>query len=222
MFNNLLSFWKGKDFLTKVLEDFGTMLDDASQMYNLIIKQIIYKEETEGLKQKIYDIDQEINTKEKDVRKKIIEHLAIQPSVDVTTSLVLMSVVKDAERLGDYSKNLFEISELLIDPINKKTYDGIFGDIDVELAKFFIETKQAFIESDEALARKAWDHKQNISTKCDSIIESLSTCDLSVNEAVCYTLIARYFKRLSSHLTNISTSVIVPLADLDYYSENIE
>jgi phosphate uptake regulator len=40
-----------------------------------------------------------------------------------------------------------------------------------------------------------------------------------VEEAVCFALIARYFKRLASHLTNIATSVVLPLSELDYYDE---
>jgi hypothetical protein len=30
---------------------------------------------------------------------------------------------------------------------------------------------------------------------------------------------ARYFKRIAAHLTNIATSVILPLTDLDYFDE---
>ena len=45
--------------------------------------------------------------------------------------------------------------------------------------------------------------------------------NLSVNEAVCFTLTARHFKRLAAHLTNIATSVILPLSELDYFDEKI-
>ena len=108
MFKNLLQFWKGKDFLTQVLEEFKNMLDDAEIMFSSVCKRLINNEEEPGLKDKIYDIDKKVNDLQRDIRKRVVEHLAIQPSVDVSTSLLLMSVVKDAERLGDYAKNLYQ------------------------------------------------------------------------------------------------------------------
>ena len=83
----------------------------------------------------------------------------------------------------------------------------------------FQRAKKAFIESDEAQATKSWVTKREVSKQCEEILLKLSKSNLSVNEAVCFTLMARHFKRLSSHLTNIATSVIVPLSDLDYFDE---
>ena len=54
---------------------------------------------------------------------------------------------------------------------------------------------------------------------CDKIVEQLVHSDLSVNEAVCFTLIARHFKRIVAHLVNIATSVVLPLSELDYFDE---
>ena len=34
MFKNLLNFWKGKDFLSGVLEEFKEMLNDAQERFN--------------------------------------------------------------------------------------------------------------------------------------------------------------------------------------------
>jgi phosphate uptake regulator len=47
----------------------------------------------------------------------------------------------------------------------------------------------------------------------------LAESELSTNEGVCYTLIARYFKRIAAHLVNISTSVMLPVSQLDYFDE---
>jgi two-component system alkaline phosphatase synthesis response regulator PhoP len=56
-------------------------------------------------------------------------------------------------------------------------------------------------------------------TKPFSPRELIAKSSLSVNEAVCLALMARHFKRIVAHLTNIATSVILPLSDLDYYDE---
>jgi len=219
MFRNLMQFWKGKDFLSQVLEDFKNMIDDAEIMFTSVCNRLLRDKEEPGLEDKVYALDKKINDLQRDIRKRVVEHLSIQPSIDIPTCLLLMSVVKDAERLGDYAKNLFEVSTLLTNPINKEKYQELFDETENDILNLFKETKQAFIESDEAKAAKAWDYKIKITKLCDHIIEKLAKSDLSVNEAVTFTLMARYFKRLTAHLTNIATSVILPLTDLDYFDE---
>lgn len=219
MFKNLLQFWKGKDFLNQVLEEFKNMLDDSQIMFESVCKKLLDNKEEPGLKDKIYEIDKKVNELQKDIRKRVIEHLSLQPSVDVSTCLLLMSVVKDAERLGDYAKNLFEVSNLLESPIDKTKYIDLFNNIEGEISELFRQTKTAFIDSDEEKAAKSWDYQKDIKKRCDKIINQLAKSNLSVNEAVCFTLMARYFKRISSHLTNIATSVILPLSNLDYFDE---
>jgi len=219
MFKNLLQFWKGKDFLNQVFDDFRKMLDDAENMFSSVCKKLIHKQEVPDLKNKIYAVDRQVNGLEKDIRKRVVEHLSLQPSADAPICLVLMSVVKDAERLGDYSKNLLEVSELLSEPINKDRYLSLFDGIEEDIVDLFQRTRKAFIESDQEEAQKSWPHERKIAKRCDEIIKKIVESSLSTNEAVCFSLMARYFKRIAVHLTNIATSVILPLADLDYFDE---
>jgi len=219
MFKNLLSFWKGKDFLTQVLEDFKNMLNDTESMYQSVCARLLDNEEQPDLKNKIYEIDKTVNVLQKNIRKRIVEHLALQPSVDTTACLLLMSVVKDAERLGDYAKNLHEVVELLQKPIDRALFSQYFNGVDKELLELFANTKQAFIETDLDMANSTWGYHQKIAKGCDEIVKKVANSTLTVNEAVCFALIARYFKRINSHLTNIATSVVLPLSDLDYFDE---
>jgi phosphate transport system protein len=219
MFTNLLSFWKGKDFLTQVFAEFKDMLEDAEYMFKAVCSCLLDRAEEPDLKQKIHDIDKKVNRLQKDIRKRIVEHLSLQPSVDVTACLLLMSVVKDAERLGDYSKNLYEVTELLEKPIDRAVFSQYFDNVDKNILTLFEETKEAFIEADEAKAKSAWNYEKKIAKSCDAIVGRVAKSSLSVNEAVAFTLIARHFKRLVAHLVNIATSVILPLSDLDYFDE---
>lgn len=219
MFKNLLSFWKGKDFLAQVLEDFKMMLDDSESMFQSVCARLLDNQDQPDLKKKIYEIDKTVNVLQKNIRKRIVEHLALQPSVDTTACLLLMSVVKDAERLGDYAKNLLEVTEVLEKPIDRALFSQYFDDVDKELLKLFKNTKQAFIETDLNMANATWAYHKKIGKGCDEIVRKVAQSDLTVNEAVCFALIARYFKRINSHLTNIATSVVLPLSDLDYFDE---
>ena len=219
MFKDLLSFWKGKDFLVQVLEDFKVMLDDSESMYKAVCVQLLDGTKEPGLKDKIYEIDKQVNNLQKEIRRRIVEHLSLQPMVDVNACLILMSVVKDAERLGDYSKNLYEVTELLAQPIERELFSEYFDEMDKKILALFQQTKEAFIDADEDKARSAWEYEKTIAKGCDKIVERLAKSNLPVNQAVCFTLVARHFKRIVAHLVNIATSVVLPLSDLDYFDE---
>lgn len=219
MFKNLLSFWKGKDFLTQVFSEFNKMLDDTKCMYEMVCKTLLDNIEEPDLKKKIHEMDKNVNRLQKSIRTRVIEHLSLQPTVDVAACLLLMSVVKDAERLGDYAKNLFEVTEFLAKPIDRALFSQYFNEVDKDVLVLFEQTKEAFIETDLNVATSTWNYEKKIAKGCDEIVAKVAQSDLTVNEAVCFALIARYFKRIVAHLVNIATSVILPLSDLDYFDE---
>lgn len=219
MFNNLMQFWKGKDFLSDVMDDFKIMLSDSEYMFRSSYDILVYNKKEPGLEQQILTTDKKVNRLQKSIRRRIMEHMTVQPAVDSPACLLLFSVSKDAERVGDYAKNLLEVSRLLEKPIDMETYSELFKDIDKDILALFQQTKDAFIGSDEEKATKAWDAQKIIKKKCDDIVRILAKSSYSVNECVCFTLIARFARRMSSHLTNIATSVVVPLTELDYYYE---
>jgi len=221
MFESLMAFWKGKDFLTEVLEEFKEMLNDTKRMFVSVCGALIKGRGGPDLEDRIYKIDKRVNRLEREIRKRIVEHLSIRPGTDVPVSLVLMSVVKDAERVGDYCKNLLEITKLLDKPIEKNRFRELFNGIDKKILETFEMTEKAFIESDEEVAKQLMYLEREIVKNCDEIVEKTAKGSLSANEAVCFALLARYFKRVAAHLANIGSSVILPISDLDFFDEKL-
>jgi phosphate uptake regulator len=219
MFSSLLSFWRGKDFLSQVIDDFSGMLDHAENAYTMVSQALLENDQPANLKDTVYQIDKKINRLERSIRRRIVEHLTLQPSVDTSMCLCLMSVVKDAERIGDYIKNLFEVIELLEKPIDRNTFDSYFNGMNGNILKLFKDTEAAFVQEDGSKAKESFQLESKLVKECDDILTKLAKSDLSTNEGVCYALIARYFKRIAAHLVNISTSVVLPVTQLDYFDE---
>ena len=219
MFKDLRSFWKGRHFLDEVYAEFREMLEGAECMFGMVCRGLLQNADEADLGQQIHDADKQINKLEKQMRRRIVEHLALQPTVDVSVCLILMSVVKDGERLGDYCKNLYEVVELLNEPLDRKEYSEFFDEIDKDILALFGTTRDAIFNADEQKARMAWDVENRIAKLCDRLLQRIATAPLSTNRAVCFALIARYFKRIVAHLTNIATSSVLPLSDIDYYDE---
>jgi len=219
MFENLKKIWSRDDYITKLMSEFKEMLEDASEIFIDVCEMLVEHQEKPTLEDEVFDLDKRINQLEKDIRKKIVLHISVQPEKDATANLLFMSVVKDAERIGDYGKNLYGIKHILAKPIDKDLYQNYFGDMDKKIINMFEGTKKAFLEYDREKAVESWKIEREVTKLCDNIVEKIAKSDLDTNTAVAYTLIARYYKRIAAHLTNIATSVILPIDDLDYYDE---
>ena len=179
MFDNLLSFWKGKDFLAQVLEDFKIMLDDTESMFEAVCARLLHDSKEPDLKERIYAIDKKVNSLQKDIRRRVVEHLSLQPTVNVTACLLLMSVVKDAERLGDYAKNLYQVSELLEKPLDKELFAEYFDDLDKEILTLFGQTKDAFIDGRQS-GRLLCAYRASLQTHRGSSGEYCHLCDTAL------------------------------------------
>ena len=109
--------------------------------------------------------------------------------------------------------------DLLEKPIDPKTFEDYFDGIQGDIMTLFVDTKKAFVEEDNNKAKETHKLESQLVKQCDDILVKLANSNLSINEGVCYALIARYFKRIAAHLVNISTSVILPISQLDYFDE---
>ena len=100
-----------------------------------------------------------------------------------------------------------------------KIFAGLFGDVEKKLLDGFKGTKKSFIDSDKKIAKDVIINERDLLKRCDLALTRLAKSDYATNEAVCLTLLARYFKRIAAHLANISSSVILPIQDLDFFNE---
>jgi phosphate uptake regulator len=89
-----------------------------------------------------------------------------------------------------------------------------------QVENLFSKTRKAFERSDDEMARSIMEKGTRISKQCDMLLTQLMVDNLPTKKAVAYTLLSRYLKRISSHLTNIATSVITSVDNLDYLDES--
>jgi phosphate uptake regulator len=195
------------------------MIATTEWMFDSSIKVLMNGKKAEEVKEDIYAKDKEVNEHQRSIRRKIIRHLTLQPGSDVPACLVLMSVVKDAERVGDYCKNIFELGTTLDVEFDSGRYKTPFIELAEQVENLFGKTRKAFERSDEEIARSITIKGARIGEQCDMLLKQLIVDNLPTKKAVAYTLIARHFKRITSHLTNIATSVVTSVDNLDYLDE---
>ncbi len=212
MFGDVWKFWKKETLIDKAEEEVERMLIIAKDMFKIAMSVLLDQEKS---KADIYKMDRGLNVIQIDVRRKILEHLSLNPAMDITASLVLITVVIDIERLGDYSKNVVDLSH----KINKKLTGGYFDEIRVlrnELEPHFDETVNVIKEMRKDKGKEEMQECTEIASRCETILDKLLEDNLEAKEAIIASLLLRYLKRIASHLKNVASSVVNPFALLGY------
>ena len=220
MLRQIIALWKSESFMKKVLEKFGEMLDDDEYLFTHAWDVFMGQTPIEQIRQPFYDKDRAVNRLEREIRKMLAEHLSLRPRHDFSGCLILMSLVKDAERIGDYSKNIFEVGVMFQGVVNEMKYLGRLTSTQRKIADHLPQLKKAFLESDENLARKILNDYAPIKSECNRMLRDLFSEQLSTSEAVATALLSRYLKRINSHMSNIASGIIYPLDQIDFVRED--
>ena len=221
MVSEIMILWRGDPLMKKVVAKFLDILSDDeylfTQAWDCFVKQVFI----DRIPQSIYDKDIAINDHEREIRRLLVEHLSLHPKHDTSGCLAMMSLVKDAERIGDYAKNIFEVGVMYQGAIKDMKYFARLSTTQQKIADHFPMLKKAFAESDEKLAGEILRDYPKIKTECNHILQDLFSEELSAYEAVATSLLSRYLKRINSHISNIASGIIYPLDQIDFVQGDI-
>lgn len=218
MFRQLIDAFKKKDVISDMIAQLGEMLEIGRWMFVQACDVVDKKVEPASIHDDLYARDKRINELEQSIRERIVVHLVTGHEQDVGICLVLMSVSKDAERIGDYCKNLYQIGEFFQSEYRRAEFTTPLTDIRRTIEDLFPRIRQAFAEADKRAASDAVDQTRMMRKNCDLLIRQLLTPGgtSAPDEAAAYALRARFYKRVVAHLGNIATAVNNPVPMLDY------
>lgn len=206
MFKQLFGGGGRSTLIDAAFRDINEMLDQAERMLELGLKALLDNKELEVDLDKLDDV---VDEGERMVRRSVLEHLAFNPKQDLVTSLVLVSMVQDAERLGDFARGLPELV-----PLARHQRSGPFRDDLRELAArlkpFFQLTREAFSEDDPKKARSLMAAVRALRVDLLDYTSRVAASDLTADMAVVYSGAARSLRRVGAHLSNIASSVVQP------------
>ena len=218
MLRQLFSALKSAPLLDEAFAELGQMLDNAQWMFmraNDVLRRQVAADE---VRDPIRSRDKKINNLLRSIRGNIVRHLTINPGVDVAACLALMSVAKDAERIGDYCKNVFEVGQFYKEDFHVSRYHEPLEAVRGRVDGLFGQVKKAFLDSDPEAAKSVLKTADGVGDDCDRVVEQLlgDGAGCQTHEAVAYSLLARHYKRVSSHLANVATAVLGKIEELDF------
>ncbi len=201
--------------MARMLSGFSQMLDEGRYVFVTASNAYLGHTDIEVIRQDLFETDKRINHAEQQIRREIVIHTTAHGVNSVPQCLMLMSIVKDAERVGDYAKNIFDLAEL-----TPKPPSGTFRDDLVELkdriSTLMVSSRVAFDQQNEEQANNLILEAEAIEDHCDERISQLVSEDENRELGVSYALAYRYFKRVTSHSLNVLTSIVRPLDKLDF------
>ncbi|PLX44522.1 MAG: hypothetical protein C0609_05350 [Deltaproteobacteria bacterium] len=219
MWRELINIWKSHNLLEQAWNESFEMLEIDRRMY-LEAVRVLREADDAALNEDIRQLDKKVNKYERDVRRKVMTHCAVEGAHDLTSGMILISLVIDIERVGDYCKNILDLAQMHPKTLKVSHYDKALTLIENEVKERFNRTIEALKNQDVEAARSLMrTYKQEVGRECDKIVEDLvsGTCvDLSSADATTLALYARYLKRISAHLNNMATSVVNPFHRLGF------
>jgi phosphate transport system protein len=182
-----------------------TMLEKAQQIFGIAWATL-----TEGGPDNLISkLDHDINAGERLVRRLVIEHLTLNPEQDLPSSLTLVSIIHDVERLGDYAKSIVELRQWSSDELAMDGLGGQCREIQGEIEPMFQMAIDGIRDDDEAKAADLMARHREVKAKSDAITEA-SLAGGSDHPDVLPALASRYLRRISAHLSNVVSSIVNP------------
>jgi phosphate transport system protein len=212
MWETLKRIWKSDNLLDSAWKQSFEMLGFCQEMF-LEAMRVLRETSQTNVSQTIRKKDKLVNKYEREVRKKVMTHLSIQSPGGLPEGMVLISIVIDIERLGDYTKNMVDLASTLERQLKGGKFEADLKKIEQAVQDNFEQTIDCIKSSNpekalELLAKYKW-----VSKLCDERLMDLvkeKDKNISAGEAVSLGLYFRWLKRVNSHLRNITTSIVNP------------
>ena len=219
MWKKLIELFKKDNLFEQAYQEASKMLDTDAAMYDASVDALRHSD-TADVNFDIHDADKGVNRSERDVRKKVMTHLVVSGGTNLASGLSLVSVVVDIERIGDYTKNIYDLAvhhplRLQGGPVEEKLQK-----VETAVTTDFKGMIEVFKHRDEDKARAIMNnYKEGLSDACEEISNSIlsgSISGLDSSDATAVSLYARFLKRIASHSRNIVTSVVNPFHRIGY------
>ena len=215
MFGRVLGALFGrKGLIEEARAEAMKMLDQGREMFEKATIAL-FAEETPEVRQWIRTMDRKLNEEQQAIRRKVFEHLLISRGDQLYEGMVLVTIVVDLERIGDYTKNFGELVEMMPHGMALDGYEALINQLREDALQLFDLTRAAHVQEDPARVEQAMALYDSISKTCDGTVRQIFK-DAEKNESVpkrllAIVLVLRYMKRVCAHLKNITTAVTSPV-----------
>ena len=217
----VLEFFKGgsDQTLEQIEATIVEMLLINRHTFDLAINTVVGGTDPESVDKEVHKSDRRVNKAERRIRKELVVHTSVRgANTDLPRVLVAMSVIKDAERIGDYAKNIWDLAAGGVDLSGDDDADRWLALRD-RTSKSIAESARIYQERDTDAAHGLVQEMDEWTSAFDACVDEMMASQGSARDAVSRALLCRYLKRITAHLMNVISSLVMPVHRRDYYDE---
>ena len=218
MWRDILRLLSKDNLQKQALQECHEMLDMCAEMVSASVESLRHRDD-DSVDIDIYATDKKLNAFERDVRRKVMTHLSLGHTEDIHAGLVLVSIVVDIERIGDYSKNIYDLARRHPARLLGGPAEGHLAEIEAEVLKLFPDVVATFKSGHEDEARRLMrTYKKDISKEVTALENSIVSGEIELPSAGAATIVlyARFLKRISAHSRNLVSSLVNPFPRIGY------
>ena len=220
VFKDLVNIWKSEDNLSQAWNESNDMLHLSHEMFNDAVDALRSGEKNKVLKS-IKLRDEKINNYHREIRKKVVTYYSVSKDVtNIDSGLVLINIVVDIERIGDYSKNILDLAKHYPKKFVSEKFSDDLRTIEKAVIERFSTTVGAIEDMDEKIANDLLStYRDDLGKISDDLVASSISGKVEIgkeNKTASVALYARYLKRIGAHLKNITTAIINPFESIGY------
>jgi len=208
----------GRSTIDEVEKTLVEMMQNARQNYDDAMDAVFGGGTSKSTKKGLKKTDREINLAQQQVRRDLMMHASVSPTIDLAETLAYMSIVKDVERVGDYAKNLYDLAKFGTDFTSAEDVEFLAGHRD-RVGQFICDAIEVFETHDADGARELIAKGDTYFDEFDNNVKAAFKSEGPASDAVARTLYFRFLKRITAHVMNFLTSLVAPIHRLDYYDE---
>ena len=184
MLKELLSIFRSSQPLAEMGDNFSKMLGLTYEM-TIQAGEVYFSESLQAdARTAIYKTDVKVNKLERKIRKQLIAHLSLSSDRgSVPYCLLLMSLVKDVERIGDYAKNLSEVRDYHPSALPEDEIVGEMQEIRLGIEQAFAEISSVFEVSDHERAVELIREGRDLTRRCDAVVGRVARSDYPASTA---------------------------------------
>ena len=222
MFKTFFELFRKESLLQQAYDRSLEMLEGDHEMF-LAASSSLREHDDARIELDIYARDQMINAYEREVRRKVMTHLAVQSSRNIAAGLALVSIVIDIERIGDLTKNIVDLALRHPGKLTCGSFEADIRKIETTVKSVPGTISPASRQGDEDKAKEVMSEHLWIVRRSDEIPNGLiGRTDPSIvcNDAVSTALYVRFLKRISAHLMNIASSLVNPFDRIGFRDDD--
>ncbi len=218
MFKKFKELFSSENLLDSAFNTTLTMLEFDHKMYSAS-KESLRDSDSAELPFDFKKTDRKINKYEREVRRNVLTHLSVAGTQNIVPGLVLVSIVIDVERIGDYTKNIAGLATLHPSRLIGGKYEKDLSKIEKHIESIFPVVIEVLKTQDKTAARKILQAEDEIGQLSENIVSRIisdSKNKISPQDAVTLGLYVRYLKRINAHLTNIASAIVNPFPRIGF------